>query len=238
MFVLPSRMPRRGPARLAAVLMTFAFVAMSGPIAHADLMKFSYSGTITSADASTGVTPGATISGTFAYNPTGSVATNTYPGNASYVSGQTLMTPQAIADGSGLTVNVGGKSIYSNTSGVNVAVTQFEFAGQYGFAAGPSTTVAITNLNVDSAPVLVSLELTSPYKALYPSLASPAMLKLSDFSSAIISVYDFTGGVQSSLLYRGTIDTMLPAPAPEPSTVIILGVAVAGWFARSRRRSA
>ena len=234
----PDLTPRLGPGRLIAALLTFAGVALGGQSARADLMKFSFGGTISDAAASTGATPGSSFSGTFAFDPNATVAGPSYQGTTSNLSGQTLMSPTSIADGSGLSVSIGGTPVYANTNGTNVSVSQFDYAGQYGYAPGPRTTVTLTNLNVDNSPILVSLELTSAYKALYPNLNAPTSLKLSDFSSAILSVYSYTGGVQSSLLYRGTVDNLVPSPAPEPSTILILGVAVAGWYARSRRRSA
>ena len=148
---LPALLLRRGSGRSVAVLMTFALAAIGGQAAKADLLKYNFSGTLTD-----GGTPGSSFSGTFAYDPNATVAGPTSPGTTQNLSGDTMLSPQSVANGSGLTVSVGGTPIYSNTSGMNMIVSQFEYAGEYGYAPGPRTTVAITNLNVDNSPMLVS----------------------------------------------------------------------------------
>ena len=51
----------------------FAFLALTAnAVGHAALMRYEYGGTITSADPSTGITPGSRFSGTFTYDPAGS----------------------------------------------------------------------------------------------------------------------------------------------------------------------
>ena len=51
----------------------FAVLALTAnAVGHAALMRYEYGGTITSADPSTGITPGSRFSGTFTYDPAGS----------------------------------------------------------------------------------------------------------------------------------------------------------------------
>lgn len=229
--------PHRGTGRTLALLAATALVGLSAGSARADLMKYTYSGTVSGVGSTTGSAMGQAFTGTFSYDPSTQGTGPSTDGTSQHIYGQPGISPTTVANGPGLDVSVGGQSIY-NSSAVNLIVTQFDHAGQYGYAPGPLTHIAATNLNInDGASVLVVLDLASPNKSVLPSLAAPAMIHFADFSSATLSVYNFAGGVQSSLLYRGNISS-LAQTAPEPSTVILLGVAAAGWIARKKFRRA
>jgi hypothetical protein len=210
--------------------------------ASAALIQFDYGGVITSADLSTGVAPGTHFSGTFAYDPT---TTRFFEmmieGLNQYTYGHMPGDPSSIADGSGLTLQIGGRTVLANPGGVQVAVSEIEYPGQWGYAnasgdpASPFTTVGISNANVDGGPLRVALDLKNPTRSVFGSLDPPTTLNLADFPQATLDVTELTNpGVKS--LYTGTIDSLVEIPAPEPAWATLLCLGAIGWFARSSRR--
>jgi len=172
----------------------FALLALTvNAVGHAALMRYEYGGTITSAASSTGVTPGTRFTGTFTYDPAGSPSAMMIEGQTDSSYGLLALRPGAMADGSGITLQIGGKSVVPDPGGVSVTVTEQQYAGQWGYrnadgtGAGPSTTVTIGNGWAKDGPFL-GLELSNPTRALFQSLAPPSSLNLADFPVAEISV--------------------------------------------------
>ena len=216
-------------------LACLTILATAGDRARADVIRFAYTGTITSADPSTGVAAGTPFSGTFAYDPLFKLQGPSYEGNTQYISGAAAGIPGSIPDASGLTVDVGGKSVYSHTGGIDVAVFNIRYAGEYGYHYNPSTDLSISNTNIGDFPFAVFLEFINYSRSVYPALDSPTKISLPDFPSSILSIYAPAVGGASPLLYAGRIETLTAIEAPEPSTAILLGVAVVAGLFRARR---
>jgi hypothetical protein len=215
------------------VLLAVGLALALAPGSHADVIHYEYSGVISWADPSTGVAAGTPFSGTFAYDPA-SQGGLSIEGLTQYISGYAQTFPNSHPDGSGLTLEVGGTPIYSLAGGVQVGVENFQYAGQYGFAPSPLTSIGITNENVDDGPLTVWLGLTNPNRSLLDSVQLPATLNLADFPQATLDVVGNASAPHSGALYEGTIDT-LSITVPEPAFVTLLGIVGAGWLARSRR---
>ncbi len=224
---------------LSAVLSVPAFRAQASPI------EYTYSGVIDSAAASTGVAAGTRFSGTFTYDPDVKPPGLDIEGHHQYGYGFTGQ-PGSAPDGSGLTLMVGDQTVLPNPLGVEVSVDELEYAGQWGYKdgngqpAGPSTTVSVSNNNINnstaSQAVRVSLNLTNPTQSVFGSLDPPQSLRLGDFPVAKLNVTEFTYP-GSMTLYTGTIDTLTAHPVPEPGVVAFFVVLGGAIVARSAGRA-
>ncbi len=234
-----------GPITRNLLSRWFGFAAACGLVAatatgaSANLIRFDYGGVIASADPSTGIEPGTRFSGSFAYDPAGAVAGIGFEGLHSYDFGRSDGWHRPTPDSSGLTLDIGGKSVYAYHGGLGLIVTGDETF----YAPGRGTSISIHNADIGGlSPLGISIDLSNPHANLDPSLAPPTSLNLGDFPSATLSVYwTAPGGPQQNLMYRGTIDTLTLTPTistPEPTSLTLLAMAVAGWLARQglRRR--
>jgi len=217
----------------------FAFLALSWNAAgQAALMRYEYGGTITSADPSTGITPGTRFSGTFTYNPADNADAMMIEGQTGYSFGLSTW-PGSQADGSGITLQIGGKSVLSDPGGVSITVTENEYPNQFSYlnGVGPATALTISNPWTDSRSILVGLDLSNPSRSVFHSLDPPTSLDLSDFPVAQLSGISTRLGTGGETLFSGTIDTLTQAPVPEPAWATVLCLAAVGWIARSSRRN-
>ena len=104
------------------------------------MIRYDFGGVIASADPSTGVTPGTRFSGSFTFDPTDPTSPLiTIEGSNQYLFGRSENVPNSVADGSGLTLQVGGKTVLADPGGVQVSVNELESPGQFGYqdANGP-----------------------------------------------------------------------------------------------------
>ena len=224
--------PRKYAPRAFAWALVLALAPDAAP-ARAELMRFAFGGAITSADPSSGVAPGTRFSGTFAYDPDSGSSGMHFEGFHQYDFGKSVDWPWSAPDSSGMTLDLGGKSVYAFQGGLGLLMTGDE--PFIGYPRGTGTHVSIGNGSVGDSPIRVALDLANPDRAVYPSLAPPSSLDLADFSSATLTV---NLGGPGSAGYRGSLDTItriLPSPAPEPSTAALL-VAATGWLAIAGRR--
>ena len=158
------------------------------------------------------------FSGTFSYDPTGTPSGGIgFEGFSQATYGHSLNYPGSVADGSGLTLQIGGQTILANPGGVSVALSEIDYTGQYGYrdASGlqnPYTSVTISNENVDGGPLEVALGLTNPTLSLSNSFYP---LTLAEFPDAQLGVTLFTNP-GSETLYTGTIDSLVEVAVPEP----------------------
>jgi hypothetical protein len=234
--------PRAAPGRLVLNLgLMTALIVMGNVAADAAPIRYEYGGVITSADPSTGVAPGTRFSGTIAYDPLEKPPAIMIEGSNQYLYGLSASFPGAIADGSGLTLQIGGRTVLADPGGVQVAVAEIEYPGQYGYRdagdvpVAPYTSVGISNAGIRYDPLQVAVDLRNPDRAVFGSLAPPQALNLADFPQATLDVTELTKpGVKT--LYTGTVDSLVGIPAPEPAWVTLVCLTTIGWFARSLRR--
>ncbi len=222
--------------RRALQIVSVAFLALSWNAAgQAALMRYEYGGTITSADPSTGITPGTRFTGTFTYDPAGKPFAMMIEGQTDYTFGL-LSWPGSQADGSGITLQIGGKSVLSDQGGLSMTVTESEYPNQFSYlnGVGPATALTISNPWTDSRSILVGLDLSNPSRSVFHSLDPPTSIDLSDFPVAQLSGISTPGG---ETLFSGTIDTLMEIPVPEPAWTTLLCLTAIGWIARSRRRT-
>jgi hypothetical protein len=230
------------PRRSRIVGLLVVLLTIMNPAAWATPILYEYGGVITSADPSTGIAPGTRFSGSFGYDPAKSpLPAVLIEGSSQWFFGHSSNFPRSIADGSGLTLQIGGRTVLANPGGVQVAVAEVAYPGQYGYldAGGkpmhPHTIVTISNENVDGGSLQVAVGLTNSTRAVFGSLAPPASLKLSDFSQAKLNVTELTNPGSKSL-YTGNIDTLQEIPVPEPAVATLLCLAAVGWFAGQHDR--
>src|SRR5262249_18811247 len=143
------------PLRRSAFRAGIAAVFVLGADApgRAALIRYEYSGTITWAAPGTGIAPGTPFSGTFAYDPASKPVSQMLEGSSQYYYGLSPTWSSApLTDGTGITLQVGGKPVLADSGGLIVRVTEQQVAGQWGYlnadgtGLGPSTDVTISNL--------------------------------------------------------------------------------------------
>ena len=226
---------RFAPWLKAAVLL---LAVSSAAASHAAPITFQYGGVITSADPSTDVALGTRFSGTFTYDPNAKAfVLSDLAGMNQYSFGRTLANDQSASDGTGLTLQVGGKTVLANQGGVTVGVTNAEYGG----VNGPGSISLLSRIGVSNGElghnsIEASLELQNTTRLLLASLAPPTSINLADFPSATLLVMGNAATPQESTLYTGTIDTL--TMVPEPASTMLLCLSAAVCLARSRRRRA
>ena len=203
-------------------------------------VKYQFGGVISEASASAGVAAGTPFSGTFSYDPAKLTGGYVIEGFSQASYGLSRDWPGSVADGAGLTLQIGGKTILANPGGLAIATSEIDYPGQFGYrdAAGnpasPHTSVVISNSNVDDGPLQVALTLNNPARGLSDSLYP---LNLAEFPDAQLSVTSSTDP-GAAMLYAGTIDSLVQIPVPEPACASLLCFVAVGWFARRRRHRA
>lgn len=141
------------------------------------------------------------------------------------------------ADGSGLTLQVAGKTVLPNAGGVVVTISEAQFPGQWGWpTSSPFTSIRISNTDASNAgPVAVNLDFVNQSQAIFNSVAPPPYLSLADFNYTQLTVVDLPESSPYALS-TGFIDSL--TEVPEPTAASLFGVAAAGWLVRWRRQRA
>lgn len=223
-----------GSGTLAALIaLTQGAAALGEPI------RYEYGGVITSADDAPYVMAGTRFEGSLTYDPAVSPLTMWTEGMKQYAYGHSNSFPGTGPDGSGLDLRVPGQTLLGDPGGLNLAVYESGYPGQFAFhdtQGNPLsfTRVNISNGDVDQGSILVQLSLENPDRAVLGSLNPPTTLDLADFPKARLSV--FKSSEPSVKLYEGTIDHLEAVPVPESTTLATFGVAIASWAVRLRRR--
>src|SRR3954463_8251486 len=185
--------------RMLRPYLTLSLLALFATSAAAVPIQYEYSGVISTADPSTGVAPGTRFTGTLAYDPGKDVVWLGYEGHQQYYYGKIAGNPGSVADGSGLTLQIGGRTILADQGGVLVGVSESEYPGQWGYRdangnpAGPYTQLSISDGDT------VSLNLSNPSRSVFGSLAPPSWLSLADFPQAQLNVTESTDPGQRTL---------------------------------------
>ena len=231
----PKSTPRLTALRLtllAALIVIFNVATQASPI------QYQYGGVITQADSSTGVAPGAPFSGTFSYDPANLSSGLGFEGFSQANYGLSTTSPGSVPGDSGLALQIGGQTILANPGGVAIVTSESDTPGQYGKvdASGnpvsPYTTVVISNSQVDTSPLQVSVNLTNPTRGLSDSLYP---LNIAEFPEAQLDV-TLSTNPGAAPLYTGTINSLVELTVPEPVFATVLCIVSIGWFARVRRR--
>ena len=198
-----------------------------------DVIQYHYQGVVTQAAAGSGIAPGTAFTGSIAYDPALKTPSLVIEGHNQYEYGNG--SPGA----SGLTLAVGGTPLVIDSGHLVLGVSETEYAGQFGYSPSPATAVSLSSGS--NGPLAVSLSLSNPNRSVFGSLAPPGTLSLADFPSAQLTVDSRspTTGVVTSL-FQGTIESLVPfqaKPVPEPSGLLVFGLAIAGWGAWGLRRT-
>jgi hypothetical protein len=235
------RFPRSpGSPALSPLIVVVALIGWSADV-RASAITYEYGGVITSAEPSSGISPGTRFSGTFTYDPKDLAEGVEIEGDRNYQFGRVPGFPSPAGTGvDGLTLSIGGQSIASLSSVLGVDLYEPALGGYTLISGQPLHETFLTIDNGGGSPgdpITVQLSLSNLGSTVYPSLAMPATINLADFTSATLNVSSDQPGGPS---FTGTIDKLLalPTPAPEPSTVIVLGLGLAAWLARARFRTA
>ncbi len=227
--------PTRASARYvgAGVMVFLVLLGFNTPESRADLIKYDYSGTITSAAPSSGIEVGTRFLGTFAYDPGKPFGAFGFEGYHDYGFGTAGLGfgGFGVPDSSGLTLAIKGQPTISGQGGLALVMSGDE--PFIGYPRGTGTTVTIQSPPLmGPSGLAVTLVLSNPVRDIYPSLAPPTTFDLADFRSATLEVQAINAG-RSTVLYSGTIDTLT---TPEPSTLIVLVLGAVGWCVRGRAR--
>ncbi len=223
--MLPNRL---SPRRLALGLVLALAPFWPSAAAKADLMRYEYSGVITSASPNAPSPVGTRFTGTFAYDPSEAPSNSQFvpPGQTSHFG---LVFGTGKADSDELTVAVGGRSVYEQRGGLEVA----SFAG-IGQGAG-NVNLGISSGNFGDLPITnVALQFVGGDRGSYPLGTPPSSVKLGDFASA--KVFVNSQNMSGFFSYQGTIDSLTAVPTPEPSTACLLVAAGSALAWRRRRR--
>lgn len=199
-------------------LNAFFIVFFSGSPTHAELIRYEFAGTVTTAGDGTAFRPGDRFTGTFAFDPANALGGVTTESFENYFFGRSVNIPGSTKDGSGLGLIVGSQTILSDTGGVQIAVEGRPNTVQAGYS------ISISNNGIDGSAIQASLQLDNPSKYA-TSLAIPSVLSLSDFSSAVVNVTEHTQQ-GTKTLFGGTIDELAPTSVPEPTACAAFAFAV------------
>ena len=241
--MMNDRIHRRREGRWFILAAAFSWIASIPAGARADLIKYQYGGVITSADPTTGISPGTRFSGTISYDTdAGSPPDPRWPGTRQYNFGGYYYFPSSLtppSSDSGLTISVGGQPIGPTQGGLFLALSHSRKSLSLPAGApNPETAVEIATGGANQNPIRIVMGFKNSSPAATFPLDLPKTINLSDFTSTFLNVDDASGPLGLHDLYRGTIDTLTPIPTPEPSAALLLGIAAAARLARSRCRRA
>lgn len=216
--------------RRAAVccLIAFFIAFFSGSPTNAELIRYEFAGTITTAGDGSAFQPGDRFRGTFAFDPANALGGVTTESFENYFFGRSVNIPGSTKDGSGLGLVVGSQTILSDTGGLQIAVEGLPNTVQPGYS------ISISNNGIDGSAIQASLQLDNPSKHA-TSLAIPSLLSLSDFSSAVVNVTEHTQQGTKTLFW-GTIDELAPTSVPEPTACAAFAFAVLVGLCRRRTK--
>ena len=202
-------MANTGQVAFVSAALATLFLAFPTADSRADPIQYDFGGVITSADPSTGVAVGSRFDGTFTIDPTAPVtaALLMFEGHIGY----------GMFSNSAITLFAGGNQFFSSNS-VGLTV-------DYGpkFSATPSAQdPAFTSVGIlgQTDQLGLTLTLTNPSQSVFPGYPMPTAFPLSDFPQASLSLID------RETLLGGTIDTLIPVPVPEPSSLALFVVTI------------
>ena len=212
---------------LVALLSTAALwlVLGHGAAASAAPIWYEYEGTITSADASTGLTQGSQFTGTFSYDP---VAQPT-----DFMGSNSLYTRQHAPPNSsspGMTLSVGGQKLLDEP---DLVVSFSPNALSYGPPSPAEVGVSAGFGWVNGIAFNMDLKLLNPTGVSYGMFGPTSPLSLSNFSEAMLNVTDPNTG---KALFTGTVTSLTATTVPEPASATLVSLVTVGWLAHSRRR--
>ncbi|WP_435019353.1 PEP-CTERM sorting domain-containing protein [Tundrisphaera sp. TA3] len=233
----PARLSRFRSLGTLAGLIGLGLILPAGRC-HAAPITFEYGGTITSAHPSTGAAPGARFSGTFRYDPEARVVSSQIANAQLFEFGNAAGAPGLSPDTSALSLKVGDLNVKQQEGKLRLGVVR-EYRPSDGTAG---SRVILSSeypdwVNAESS-IEVSLILSNPDRWVLGTpyaLPIPEELTLAALPASRLVVTKSPNGFPLSL-YEGTIDTLTIVQTPEPSAIALLGLGVAGWLVRSRRR--
>jgi hypothetical protein len=229
---------RRCLRPFAAAGLAVTIVILSASTTQAAPIEFHYSGTITSADAGTGIAVGSHFDGTFTYDPQTDPQTMFIENARNYAFGQPNHMPTAAPpDTSAASLWIGGSSIFSHQGGLSMQVQEVGRGDPYN--PNPQTNLNITSYDPNSR-MSVGVLLGNPGRGVLGSLDVPTSINFADFPVSTITISHWDP-VQKVVLYdRGTIDSLTQVgvtTVPEPASVALwLGFAASAWAVRARSR--
>ena len=199
-------------------------LSLAAAPSSAAVMRYSFGGSITAADPSTGVAVGTPFSGTFTYDPTGP---QDYSEPRAYIPEAPIYQFARSTSGADLAASVGGNPVFGQAAKLDITVQ-----GPYSFMGpgDPQGLVIESGLDPSHVGSSVKLSFLNANHPLPFRYSLPQSFGLDDFTSATFSI----SGPDGKALYEGAITSLTPEPTPEPSTLAIL--ATAGGFALARSR--
>jgi len=229
-----------GKIRVLVVAAAVILSAGGTPVARGSTITYQFTGTITSAAASTGVTAGTPFSGFFSYDPATVTGAITYEGHSQVHYGSAgFPSPPEPADA--LSIQIAGHPVFQEVGGLMITRNFIDYPGQFGYkdAQGnpqlPYTTLGII-ADLDSGP-RAALSLQNPNLSVPFLFNQAGALSLSDFPIATMQIVSDSHDSPPNVLYAGTIETLTPVTVPEPALAPLVCAAAGAWFVQSRRSS-
>jgi hypothetical protein len=225
-------------------VMGIAFLLFPGRRAEASPIHYVFSGVITNADPSTGVTAGTPFSGTLDYDPTAQVTGGmSFEGHSNYIYGQSSELPSTMYNPAlpvGMTLQIGDQVFFDRPGGLRVGVYEQSYPGEFGYTdtlGNPlpsSTTLGFASTSLDPGLTQFGVSLKNPDRGIFGSTLPPASFNFADFPIATLTVAspDPTRHY-NHVLYTGTIERM---SVLEPAAFAIFAAAF-GALAIGRRIS-
>jgi hypothetical protein len=225
----------RGRCRIGVALLALAVCGPAG--VEASAVTYEFGGVVTSGDPSAGIAAGMRFSGTFSLDPQ-ELSRGGYglQGDASY-----SVAPTASPASESMTVSFAGGPTFTLPPGsLGVNVWEQGLSGWGSPSGEPLTGTQLIISGTLPGGIPIQLDLFNPAQTLDPTLAVPSPIRLGDYPTAQLQELAPLSSITvapGSPLFVGTITSLEPMATPEPTTLLILGPALAGWLALRRSRA-
>lgn len=215
-------MAKIGRLVLVSAALATCILACHSAASRADPISYDFGGAITSADPSTGLAVGSRFDGTFTFDPSAPVTVHlaSTEGQVGY----------GMFTNSEFTLSAGGQHLFNSTSlGMQVG-----YPTQIPSPEVPLQEFTTVNILGMTNQLGLTLTLNNPSRVVFLPFPMPTSFSLSDFPQAQLTLVDRASG-QGETLLNGTIDTLIPVLAPEPSSLALIVVMLAGLALRNAR---
>ena len=224
----------RGRCRIGVALLALVVCGPAG--VEASAVTYEFGGVVASGDPSAGIAAGTTFSGTFSLDPQELSRGSAIKGDGFY-----SVNPASSPASESMTVSFAGGPTFTLPPGsLGVNVWEIGLSGWGSPSGKPLTGTDLTISGTLPGGIPIQLDLFNPGQTLDPTLAVPSPIRLGDYTTAQLQELAPSNSFKvapGTPLFVGTITSLEPMATPEPTTLLILGPALAGWLALRRSRA-
>jgi hypothetical protein len=225
-----------GRTRCRIGVALLALVACGPAGAEASAVTYQFGGVVTSGDPSEGIAAGMRFSGTFSLDPQELSRGYGFKGDQSY-----SVAPTVSPASEAMTVSFAGGPTFTLLPGsLGVSVWEPGLSGWGSPSGKPLTGTDLTISGTLPGGIPINLDLFNPGQTLDPTLAVPSPIRLGDYPTAQLQGLAPSNSFKvapGTPVFVGTITSLEPMATPEPTPLLILGPALAGWLALRRSRA-